>query len=566
MSAPTLFDPAQEPEPDGVRLRTMVLWCPDWPVVAAQVPVTTPAAVLAGGEVLACSPAARVEGVRRGMRRRDAQARCPELELLDHRPDVEARLFDDVLAAVEDLTPGVAPIRPGLCALRVPPRYFGGERETAAVLAERVVELGVWDVRAGVADGVFAAEQAARRALTQDVLIVPPGGSASFLADLPVEVVDDAALTGLLRRLGLRTLGAFASLAPADVVTRFGDHGSVLHRLARGEDPQPVSRRQAPPELGVGRSFEPPLETAEAVVFSMRTAVEELVAQLAGHGLVGTAVRIEVDVDGAVASARTWRHPSWFDAAGLLDRLRWQLAGRTADLQKASDDGSHDGTDRPHGGIDGVRLVPEETSAVGEHAVSLFGQGPDAQVDRGVARVQGLLGHEAAQAVVEQGGRGPGQRVHTAPWGERVDVARPAERPWPGQVPAPAPATVFASPAAAVVVGAEGQPVRVDARGAMSAEPMQFRSGPEADWQPVAAWAGPWPVDEHWWDEAAARRIARFQVVGSTAAPGCWSSRATTGGPRPAMTDPFPAECHVLVARSQISRPERDTQRGWRPR
>jgi protein ImuB len=30
----------------------------------------------------------------------------------------------------------------------------------------------------------------------------------------------------------------------------------------------------------------------------------------------------------------------------------------------------------------------------------------------------------------------------------------------------------------------------------------------------VASWAGPWPVDEQWWDEAAARRIARFQVVG----------------------------------------------------
>jgi len=30
--------------------------------------------------------------------------------------------------------------------------------------------------------------------------------------------------------------------------------------------------------------------------------------------------------------------------------------------------------------------------------------------------------------------------------------------------------------------------------------------------QPVAAWAGPWPVDERWWDAARARRIARFQV------------------------------------------------------
>lgn len=45
-------------------MRTLAVWCPDWPVVAARVPVTVPAAVIAGGEVLACSPAARLEGVR----------------------------------------------------------------------------------------------------------------------------------------------------------------------------------------------------------------------------------------------------------------------------------------------------------------------------------------------------------------------------------------------------------------------------------------------------------------------------------------------------------------------
>ena len=38
-----------------------------------------PLAVVDHGEVFACSATARVEGVRRGMRRRDASARCPEL-------------------------------------------------------------------------------------------------------------------------------------------------------------------------------------------------------------------------------------------------------------------------------------------------------------------------------------------------------------------------------------------------------------------------------------------------------------------------------------------------------
>ena len=487
------------------------MWCPDWPVVAAGLPTTVPAAVLAGGEVLACSPAARASGVRRGMRRRDAQARCPELRLVDRAPQVAAQRLDDVLEALEELTPGVAPIRPGLCALRVPPRYYGGERETAAVLAERVVELGVWDVRCGVADGVFAAEHAARRALTQDVWIVPPGGSADFVGELGIDVVEDAALADLLRRLGVRTLGAFARLAPGDVRTRFGDTGALLHRLARGEDPQPVARREAPPELVTGTAFEPPLETSEAAVFSLRTTAEQFTSTLARHGLVVTAVRIEVDSGDTTVQARTWRHPAWFDAPALLDRLRWQLAA----AGPAGVPGRGRGDDTAYReGIGAVRFVPEETSSVGEHADTLFGTGPDAKVEAGAARVQALAGPEAVQVLRPQGGRGPRDQVHAAPWGERVPVARPAERPWPGQIPAPAPATVFASPSQAAVAGEEGQRVLVTARGAVSAVPSRFRVSAAEPWQQVAAWAGPWPVDERWWDEASARRVARFQVVG----------------------------------------------------
>ena len=156
--------------------RTMVLWAPDWPIVAVDVPASVPAAVLDKGMVLACSQAARAEGVRRGMRRRDAQSRCPGLVLHEHHADADARAFETVLTAIEELSPGVAPLRPGLCAISVPARFYGGEAEAAAVIAERLVELGVWDVRAGIADGLFAAEQAARRARAQESIVVPVGG------------------------------------------------------------------------------------------------------------------------------------------------------------------------------------------------------------------------------------------------------------------------------------------------------------------------------------------------------------------------------------------------------
>jgi protein ImuB len=498
-------------------VRTMVVWCPDWPVMAhlADQPVGVPVGVFEKGMVLACNPSARADGVRRGMRRRDAQSRCPGLVVADHRPEADARAFEDVLLAIEELSPGVAPLRPGLCAVRVGGEFYGGEAEAAAVMAERLVDLGVWDVRLGVADGLFAAEQAARRALAQDVLIVPAGESAAFLAGLPVEALDEPELVSLLRRMGLTTLGAFATLSAADVHTRFGGHGALLHRYARGLDPHPISRRAVPPELTASLVLEPPLELVDPIAFSLRATAERFVTELAAHGLVCTTVRIEVDSDGRLGSARSWVHPRWFGATDLIDRLRWQLSSGAP------------------GPVDGVRLIPEVVEPLSDHADSLFGLpggtsrsrsdwGTDDRVVRGIARVQGMVGHEGVLAVGVQGGRSPADRTLTSPWGEQPATVRPLASPpqaggtpsWPGRIPAPAPATVFTRPAEALVVGAEGQPVVVTGRGSVTCPPERFRSSSDAPWQPVASWAGPWPIEELWWDEVSSRRIARFQVVG----------------------------------------------------
>ncbi len=484
-------------------MRTLVVWCPDWPVRAAlpDLPRDEPGAVLEGGQVLACNHAARVEGVRRGMRRRDAQARCPELHLADHRPDVEARSFEEVLLGVEELSPAVTPLRPGLCALPVPARFYGGEEQAAAVVAERVVSLAVWDVRLGVADTLFAAEQAARRAAPQDVHVVEPGTDAAFLAPLPVEVLESPDVVSLLRRMGLTTLAHLAALRPSDVHTRFGAHGALLHRLASGQDPRLLARRDVPPELSGVLTLEPPVSRAETVAFSLRSVAERFVARLAERGVVCTALGIEVEVDGVVASTRRWAHPRWFGAVDVVDRVRWQLQGTVLP-----------------GPVGGVRLVPETVAPVGEHAPVLFGAGTraadDKRVERGIARVQGLVGHDGVLAAQVQGGRAPAARRLLTTWGEQAQPARAVGAPWPGSVPPPAPATVYAAPRPAEVVGPGDRVVGVDGRGGISCEPVRFRATGDEQWRPVASWAGPWPVDELWWDEAAARRVARFQVVG----------------------------------------------------
>src|SRR4029453_1423736 len=146
----------------------VVVWCPDWPVVAAGAPPDSLTAVIHANRVVACSPAARAEGVRPGLRRREAQSRCPELELLAHDPARDARAFEPVLVALEQLTPWVEVLQPGECAFpsRGAARYHGGEPSliTTVTTAVHATLGGRGTCQVGIADGTFTATQAARRA------------------------------------------------------------------------------------------------------------------------------------------------------------------------------------------------------------------------------------------------------------------------------------------------------------------------------------------------------------------------------------------------------------------
>ena len=79
-------------------------------------------------------------------------------------------------------------------------------------------------------------------------------------------------------------------------------------------------------------------------------------------------------------------------------------------------------------------------------------------------------------------------------------------------MPAPAPATVHPHPAPVEVVDGDGVTVAVTGRGLLTAEPVRL------DGEQIVAWAGPWPVDERWWDPPAHRRRARLQAVTSSGA------------------------------------------------
>ncbi len=493
------------------RYRTLALWCPDWPAVtaaiAAELPADQPVAVVSANRVVACTAGARAEGVRRGLRRREAQGRCPELHVATTDPDRDGRFFEPVAAAVDALAPGVEVLRPGLLVLAAqgPTGYFGGEAAAAEHLVDEVAGVGV-ECQVGIADALSTAVIAARAGR-----LVPPGHGAEFLAPLAVAELasepsmaapERADLTDLLRRFGLPTIGAFAALSAAAVASRFGADAVLAHRSARGLPERPPAARRVPVELEVELHCDPPVERVDAAAFAARTLAQRLHAALSAAGVACTRLLVRARTGNGEELARTWRCAEPLTPAGTADRVRWQLDGWLTGRSNS----------RPTAGVVLLRLEPVEVVAAGALQLGLWGgvgEGDD-RARRALIRVQGLLGGEAVQVGVSSGGRGPAEQITMLAWGdERVAAADP-DAPWPGRLPAPAPATVPHQPLAVELMDATGTTVVVTGRAEVTAEPTSLRY--QGKLRSVAAWAGPWPVDERWWAPAEAHRAVRVQV------------------------------------------------------
>ncbi len=484
-------------------------------------------------------------GVRVGMRRREAQGRCPGLDVLSSDISSEAREWEPAVAAVEAFAPGPEVFLPGQLALgaRGPSRYFGGDLALAtkvaatveAVVAGEALVAGdakVADVakvagdakvardedrsgwagccRVGIADGLFAAGLAARQTLASKPLVVPKGGSAEFLAPLPVRVLafpgpgSPAGLVGsdrivdladLLTRLGLKTLGAFAALPEPSVLGRFGTEGMLVHRLARGLEERPVRGRLPLPDWTVTAELDPPADQLQAAAFVGKALADELHSRLRDTGLVCTRLAIEAETEHGTSRRRSWRHDGALSAAAIGERVRWQLEGWALQAGQA-DNAARGGVGGPASGRSlglGHQAGQADNTARG-------GVGAPAS-----GRSLGL-GPQAGQANdVRQGPPGPSRQK--AGHGGRGKDAAP---PWPGRLPGLAPAIVHQPPLPALMVDEEGNPVTVGSRGTASARPARLRVGAGALIE-IGTWAGPWPVEERWWD-GGGRRRARFQV------------------------------------------------------
>jgi protein ImuB len=530
--------------------RLTIISCQSWPVVGCGGRPDDLVAVVVGNRVVATSRAARQMGVTAGLRRREAQRRAPGLEIMAPDPAAEARAFEPVLQVLDSLTPRVEIDEPGLCAFltRGPSRYFGGDQamsERAAQLVAGVLD-GATSVHVGTADGRFTARRAAALAEANGTRVVPSGASAAFLSSLPIGLlaVDDRVpakrkqledLVDVLGRLGLSTIGAFARLEAGDVIARFGAVGVRAHTWSRGLDDRPASPQDPPPELEVAMDLDPPLHRVDQAAFVAKALAEEFIRKLGDRGVSCARVAIIAETEHGESQRRLWRSEEAFSASAISDRMRWQLDGWLTGPERL----------RPTAGLTRLVIRPDDISVAAGRQLGFWGEqtGLAERAARSIARVQGIVGVGVVRVPEVRGGRNAGDQV-IAIAAESVDLVERATAPdrkagsgtaevtagvlsetmpdlgtatsggrgWVGELPAPAPTTVYDPPIEIQLLASSRQSVQVTSRGIMTAEPA-WVIAPRHQPVGVIGWSGPWLLDERWWQAKHHRREVRMQLA-----------------------------------------------------
>ncbi len=526
--------------------RLAVLRCLDWSAVVAAKNSTTPCAVIHAQRVISRTPAAMRYGVQVGMRRRHAQALCPDIEIVAHQPSRDRTAFDAVVRVVNELVPLIEVSEPGLIvfAARGPSRYMGGDGPMASKIVE-ALKTSVTDSRlaallvgvgVGVADSRLAAQiasHASAMASSSANLFVPyvvePDKTNEWLAPQSVRVLGEFAsinreTISLLERLGLNTLHDVCALSESVLAGRFGELGVELHRLSRGDEQYPLAVVPHPPEHLCIEKFDEPVSDQQIIINSVQRMAVAFTEYYSVHGSVCVRIVISFESEAGKRSERLWYRPQGLTTSAIIENAKWQLEAWLAsqlagDISGDPESHALENYALENHGLVRVQLIADEVRTDTAQQLRLWGGSTqtDETATQAISRLSELLGSSAVQVAKWQGGRDVldsyelVSATHAQTIGSASSHEQISAQKWRGALPNPSPSVVYSEPIQVQINDQFGKLLSVSARHELSASPVVVIIG--ATHYKVNSWAGPWPVEERWWDSARSRRLVRLQLV-----------------------------------------------------
>lgn len=283
------------------------------------------------GVVCAASYEARRYGVRSAMPTARALRLCPEGIFLPPRFHRYAELSDRVFGIFRRYTPLVEGLSLDEAFLDVTASraLHGTGADIARAIKRSVREECGLAVSAGIAEVKFAAKIATDVGKPDGLVEVPRGGTAAFLAPLPIgrlwgvgPVTERA-----LRRIGALTIGDLARLPGAAVAAAVGASAAHhLKALAAGDDPREVTPGEEAKSVGAEDTFDADLVGRDALSRELLSQAVRVGRRMRDAGVEGDVVTLKIKyADFTLVTRRTTLGVPTDDDRTIFHAARGQL-------------------------------------------------------------------------------------------------------------------------------------------------------------------------------------------------------------------------------------------------
>ncbi|GAC1497984.1 MAG: DNA polymerase Y family protein [Vulcanimicrobiaceae bacterium] len=392
-----------------------------------------------------------------------AQAAAPECLILIDDAVRCTQLWEDALDALDAVTPLIDDSGEGTAFLWM--HGAGGSPQTW-IGSARAALCGIdLPFRLSSAPNKFSARCAA---LLRNSSVCESGQERAILAPLSVEVLEiEPAVVARLELLGIRTLGDVAKLPHGPFVRRFGARAAHWHDLARGLDATPFIPRPHALHIGAHMYGEGSVQTEEQLYFALRMLAGRVHEDLTRLGKRARELNVRIECEnGDIRDLVIGIAQPTAEQSILFDLTRAKVEGLTFDAP-----------------VSGVRLGAAQFEDGATEATLFSGNDPDpALLELAVARLEAALDARPARARLVAGNHAERQFDYD-PFG------------------APAPCGALPSQPGPVPPQLQLHPVQEIDVHVLQKAPAFVGSPPQA----VLDFAGPWRVDETWFERPVIR-------------------------------------------------------------
>ncbi len=249
--------------------------------------------------ILAANNIAKNDGVMVDMTVAQARSYCPELVTRQVSRKTERAASEKLRNILFTASPLVEETGPGCFFVDASGLnwLYKNEDELAGRLVSLISSLKL-TVQIGIGNNKFVAHVAALVSSVNSFTVVAANAERRFLNNLTIGYLplpDD--LRDKFLALGLKTIGQVAAFPSNEMTTRFGEEGSRISRLSKGDDTDFFLPQFSQVTLSARISLFEPLESSGAIVAHVEKVLTDLLEKLGRTGRGCRAVDIQLHLE-----------------------------------------------------------------------------------------------------------------------------------------------------------------------------------------------------------------------------------------------------------------------------